>query len=117
MELKGALACACYFGWDNIYLEAMNKDIRQLLPGLLNKIGEAHKDRPDLVLAAWPEIIGEKYAKMTQAVSFDANVLTVKVKNSTLHSLLSQHEKTRLLRLLQERFPRVKIVNINFRIG
>jgi len=88
-----------------------------LLPQVLAKIGEVHHQRSDLILAMWPDIIGAKLATMTQAVSFSDGVLVVKVKNSTLHSLLSQHEKLRLLNILRQKFPRVEIKNIYFRIG
>ena len=88
-----------------------------VLPGVLAKIGEVYHQRPDLILAMWPEIIGHKLAAMTQAVSFVDGVLTVKVKNSTLHSLLSQNDKLRILNMLRQKFPRVEIRNIGFRIG
>jgi hypothetical protein len=88
-----------------------------LLSSALSQIGESYKDRPDLIIAAWPEIMGSKLAPMTQALSFEEGVLTVKVKNSTLHSLLSLHEKPRLLQSLREKFPSVTIRNIIFRIG
>lgn len=93
------------------------KQIRNLLPGVLAEIGEGFADRPDLVLAAWPEIIGSKLAPMTQAVSFREGLLTVKVKNSTLLSLLSQHERPKLLKSLQQKFPSITIKGIVFRIG
>ncbi len=97
--------------------EPTGKMIGQVLSDVLEKMGKVYKERPDLVLAAWPEIIGEKLAPMTQALSFTGGVLTVKVKNSTLHSLLSQQEKARLLRRLKECFPSILIRNIVFRIG
>jgi len=93
------------------------KKIQQLLPRILDEIGRAQKMRPDLILAAWPEVIGAKLAPMTEAVSFHEGVLLVKVKNATLYSLLAQHEKFRLLKSLQEKFPKVEIRNIIFRIG
>ena len=61
--------------------------VSDLLPQVLARIGDVYQDRPDLILSAWPEIIGQKLAPMTQAVSFVEGVLSVKVKNSTLHSL------------------------------
>jgi hypothetical protein len=88
-----------------------------LLPVVLAKIGEVYQDRPDLILAIWPEIIGPKLASMTQAVSFVDGILSVKVKNSTLHSLLSQNEKPRILNLLRQKFSHVEIKNICFRIN
>lgn len=88
-----------------------------LLPHVLAKIGEVYDQRPDLILAVWPDIIGPKLAGMAQAVSFAEGVLIVKVKNSTLHSLLSQNDKLRILNMLRQKFPRVEITNICFRIG
>jgi len=94
-----------------------NKQLKDLLPKLLNKIGAIHRDRPDLIIAAWPQIIGEKLASMTKVVCFENDILFVKVSNSTLYSLLTQHERSRLLKNLREKFPSVKIKNIHFRIG
>lgn len=94
-----------------------SKSISALLPAVLHRIQGAHRERPDLLLAAWPEVIGEKHAKMTSALSFREGVLTIKVKNATLHSLLVQHEKARLLKILREKFPSINIQNIIFRIG
>ncbi len=94
-----------------------NKQLKDLLPKVLGQIGDLHRDRPDLILIAWPQIIGEKLASMTKAVSFEKGILVVKVSNSTLYSLLSQHERGRLLKSLREKFPSVEIKNIYFRIG
>ena len=91
--------------------------IHDILPAVLAKIGDVYQQRSDLILAMWPELIGPKLASMAQAVSFVEGVLVVKVKNSTLHSLLSQNEKTRLVSLLRQKFPRVEIKTIHFRIG
>lgn len=93
------------------------RHVSELLPLVLGEIGELYSARPDLVLAAWPEVIGPKLALMTQAVSFNEGVLLVKVKNSSLYSLLSQHDKQRILNSLRSRFPRVEIRNVVFRIG
>ncbi len=97
--------------------QVTNKTLSTLLPQMLGSIGALHRDRPDLVLAAWPQIIGPKLSTMTKAVSFDQGVLTVKVNNSTLYSLLSQQERGRLLKCLREKFPTVVIKNIYFRVG
>lgn len=93
-----------------------NKQLKDLLPKVLGNIGALHRDRPDLILAAWPQIVGEKLADMAKAVAFENGVLYVKVSNSTLYSLLSQHERGRLLKLLREKFPSVEIKNIHFRV-
>lgn len=91
--------------------------VSDLLPAVLSEIGQVYHQRPDLVLAAWPDIIGPKLASMTQAYSFIDGVLVVKVKNSTLHSLLSQNDKPRILAILRQRFPNVEIRTVVFRIG
>jgi hypothetical protein len=98
-------------------VELTNKHLKDLLPKVLGQIGALHQDRPDLILAAWPQVIGEKLASMTKAVSFDKGILFVKVSNSTLYSLLAQHERGRLIKCLREKFPSVEIKNIHFRIG
>lgn len=96
---------------------ATSHRLTDLFPLVLAKIGEVYQQRADLILAAWPDIMGVKLATMTQAVSFTDGILVVKVKNSTLHSLLSQQEKLRLLNVLRKKFPNVEIKNIYFRIG
>jgi len=91
--------------------------VSDILPAVLSKIGDSFQLRPDLVLAAWPELVGPKVASMAQAISFVDGVLTVKVKNSTLYSLLSRNDKPRLLNELRQKFPKIYIKTIFFRIG
>lgn len=102
-------------GYDGAELTC--RQLSDLLPDLMSGIGRMHKERPDLILAAWPDVIGSKLAPMTRAFSFETGTLTVLVKNSTLYSLLSQHEKPKLLKKLREKFPSATIQNIVFRIG
>jgi hypothetical protein len=94
-----------------------NKQLKDLLPKMLQQINDAKGQRPDLIVAAWPDLIGEKLAPMTKAAGFAEGVLTVKVNNSTLYSLLKTQERGRLLERLRQRFPAACIKNINFRIG
>lgn len=97
--------------------ESPSHKISDLLSNVVSKIRDNHHERPDLVLAAWPEVIGSKLANMTQAISFIEGVLLIKVKNSTLHSLLSQNDKARIMASLKKKFPRIQLKNIVFRIG
>ncbi len=85
-----------------------------LLPELLAEIGKRAGDPREEVFRFWFELIGEKMAPLTQPISVHEGVLTVKVKSSTLYSLLCQHEKPRLLKAMQEKFS---IRNIVFRVG
>ncbi len=98
-------------------VDPTNKEVSYLLQEWMAKASRTFQDRPDLVLLSWPEVIGEKLAPMTTAVSFVEGVLTVRVRNSSLYGLLVQHERNRLLSVLQQKFPGVKIRNIVFRLG
>lgn len=89
----------------------------QISSNVLVSIREVYQERPDLVLAAWPEVIGPQLSKMTQAISFIDGILVVKVKNSTLHSLLSQRDKPKVLSSLRQKFPKLLVKGIIFRIG
>jgi hypothetical protein len=98
-------------------MKTTNKQIKDLLPGILKGITDAQRERPDLILAAWPGLIGDKLAPMTKATAFTSGILIVKVNNSTLYSLLKTQERMRLLLKLREQFPAAHIKNIDFRIG
>lgn len=91
--------------------------LTDVIPYVLSKIDDTYRERADLIIAAWPDIIGPQLAGMTQVIAFNDGVLTVKVKNSTLHSLLNQHDKPKLLLNLKQKFPKHQIRNIIFRIG
>jgi hypothetical protein len=93
------------------------RHISQLLPSFLVEIGRKFEDRPDLVIAAWEDVIGAQLAPMTQAISFCDGFLTVRVKNSTLYSLLVQNDKPRLIKNLRDKFPGTLIKTIIFRLG
>lgn len=98
-------------------IKTTSHKVGDLLPGVLGAISEKYQDRPDLILATWPSIVGEKLASMAVAVRFDEGVLYIKVKNSTLYSLLEQKEKSRLIQALRKKFPKVEIRSIHFRMG
>lgn len=91
--------------------------ISDVLPQVLEQITENFSDRPDLILASWPEVIGPKLASMTKAISFQDGVLTVLVRNSTLYSLLNQNDKPKILAILRNKFPKIVIKTVLFRIG
>lgn len=93
------------------------KKIGDILPEILTDLSGKFGDQPHLILEAWPQIIGERIAKMSHAVSFNDGILKVFVKNSTLLSLLIEHEKHRLIALFQKKFPKVKFRDISFKIG
>lgn len=94
-----------------------SSQLRDILPSVLSEIGAAYGERGDLVIAAWPELVGPELAQMAQAVSFREGVLNVRVHNSTLYALLTQRERPRLLKSLRLKFPKTEIRNIAFRMG
>jgi len=95
----------------------VGRTIREMLPIVLRQIGRrVHGDR-DVVLAAWPEIVGAQFAPLTRAISFEEGVLTVVVSNASLYSLLAHRDRKRLLHALREKLPNVEIKHLNVRIG
>lgn len=97
--------------------ESNAKELKNMLPGLIQKMQKMRSDSPHHIISAWPSIIGEKWAPMTKATAFHDGILTVKVKNSTSLSHLSLYEKPRLLKALNEKFPHIAIQEIRFCIG
>jgi hypothetical protein len=96
--------------------ETTSHTLNALLPKVLSHLQDKFSDRPDLILAAWPSLIGPHLAPMTQAIYFQNGILTVKVKNSVTHSVLNL-QKSSLTVALRKKFPHVTIKTILFRIG
>lgn len=94
-----------------------SRDLGSVLSNVLTKINAQQQQRPDLLMAYWPQIVGPTIAPLTRATAFNDGVLTVKVKNSTLHSLLVREEKAKILAALRHKFPNVTLSDIHFKIG
>lgn len=94
-----------------------SRKLREVLPSFLKKLDYLLSEKSDLVLKAWPEVIGIELSKMTEACQFREGTLVVKVTNSSLFSLLNTYEKKRLLAKLKAKFPDLKINQIIFRMG
>ena len=94
--------------------EPTGKKIGDLLPQILAGLGRPAEVERDSLFSFWMSLLDGKAAGLTQPVSWKNGVLTVKVKSATLYALLCQHEKPRLLKALQGRFP---VQSIVFRIG
>lgn len=93
------------------------KSVSKLCADFLTKVTKLCDQRIDLMLLAWPEIIGEKLAPMTRVARFHEGVLYVNVSSSSLLSILTYKEKRVLLKKLKEKFPKTDIKDIRFRIG
>ena len=94
-----------------------SRGIKEILPSVLRRLENEFELSHNLILSAWPDIIGGKLAAMTTAISFENGVLRVKVTNSTLLSLLKEHEKDKLLASLRQQFPKFTIKTILFFLG
>ena len=94
-----------------------SRQIKHLLPHILTGICTKLEANPVQISNVWKEIVGGKIARLTQVIELSEGVLKVKVDNSTLYSLLVEHEKQRLLKVLQKRLPKLRIKTLLFRIG
>jgi hypothetical protein len=90
------------------------KKVADLLGDVLSDLRKRSADPREEIFQLWRDLIGEKMALLAEPISFADGVLTVKVKSSTLYSLLVTHERPRLLGKLQEKFS---IRNLMFRVG
>ncbi|MCB1119649.1 MAG: DUF721 domain-containing protein, partial [Chlamydiia bacterium] len=88
-----------------------------LLGGLLDRLQGPEWGNCRQVTEGWSEVVGPKVAPLTEVESFENGFLRVRVKNGTLLSLLAQYEKSRLLKELRRRFPKITIKTIQFFIG
>lgn len=90
------------------------KTLVSLLPEILKSLRTLSETPTEEIFRCWFSLIGPKMAPFTEPVSYVDGVLTVKVKSSTLYSLLSRHEKPRLLKELGRQFS---VRNLIVRIG
>jgi hypothetical protein len=90
------------------------KKVADLLPEVMGDLGIRCSNPKEELFQLWAELMGEKMKNLTEPLSFVDGVLTVKVKSSTLYSLLVTHERPRLLGKLQEKFS---VRNLVFRVG
>jgi hypothetical protein len=97
--------------------ESTTKSISQILPSILSNIEGKYKSNPSNVLECWPSIIGNELAPMTKVVGLEKGILTVKVKSSTLYSLLNNYEKDKILKKLQSKFSEKIIHKLYFKLG
>ena len=90
------------------------KKMADLLPEVLSDLGRKAGDPREEMFRLLKDLIGEKMAPLVEPVSLADGVLTVKVKSSTLYSLLAAYERPRLLGKLREKFS---IRDLIFRVG
>ena len=97
-------------------IDATDKQLKNLLPRLFHKISDRVKPDSKEIFQCWFRLVGKELASYTRPVFFEDGVLTIKVKSSTLYSLLHQNEKPRLLKEFQQHLPKAKVRDLVFRI-
>jgi hypothetical protein len=94
-----------------------HRHLKDLLVSFMGEMKAKADLRPDLILEEWARIIDPKWQGMTKASSFDKGTLVIHVKNAALYSLLIQHEGSKLLKKLQDKYPESGIKKLKFCIG
>ena len=95
-----------------------SQQLKDLARRYLAHLEQKLRTKPAEILELWPHVIGSPFAGMTRAEKFENGVLHVKVRNSSLLSLLhSNTERKRLVEALRKEAPGIEIVDISFRIG
>jgi len=98
-------------------VEVTTKEVKDVLTEILPQIKMRREKRPERINELWEEVIGPKLSPMTKVDSFNDGKLIIKVKNSTLHSLLCQYEKEKILKILQDKLSKKMIKELIFKIG
>jgi hypothetical protein len=104
------------FGYDG--QNVTSHKLHDLLATMMHRLGPLYAFQPAVVLEMWPQIVGEKLASFTSATRYEDGFLYVKVKNSTLLSLLSNPvDKQKIQEAVKAAVPGIVLKNIVFRIG
>ncbi|MEX1013203.1 MAG: DUF721 domain-containing protein [Waddliaceae bacterium] len=93
------------------------KKLKDLLPKTLAEIRKQSQVPTEQIQAYWPEIVGDKISQMSSVEKYSEGVLSIKVQNATLLSLLSQYEKHKILKQYRKYFPNVSFADARFRLG
>lgn len=91
------------------------REAKNLLGDLLEKIHRRKQMSLGQIADMWKEILGEKYALMTQVQQFHEGILTIKVHSAPLFSILKGEQKTHLEKEMRKRVPSLKLKKIHFR--
>jgi hypothetical protein len=95
-----------------------SKKLSDVAPCVMQSISIHYAEKPQLVLDTWPQIVGREFAPLTKATQFKEGILEVRVKNSSLMSLLQNPaDKKRIIEAFRARIPGIVLKNIIFRIG
>jgi hypothetical protein len=88
-----------------------------LVEKLLGSLGLNQRIREDEIKSAWKELVGDFLFRHSAPATLLQGVLTVHVLQPTVHFELERVWKKTLLTKLQERFGKVTVREIRFRLG
>ena len=98
-------------------IETTGKLASGMVSNVLKGIQKALDAQPKNVFMVFSGLLDERMRPLVEPVFFAKGILTVKVKNATLLSILSSQEKTRLVHNLRRTIPSVEIQDIVFQSG
>ena len=98
-------------------LEWTGRLAKNIVSNVFADIQKSFDANPQNVFAVFLGLLNEKIRPLVEPVFFSKGVLTVKVKNATLLSILSSQEKGHLVQNLGKLLPSAEIQNIVFQSG
>ncbi len=90
--------------------------IKEVIPGLLQKLGLESRLWEQALVNEWPVLVGEQVALHTRPGRIYHGVLHVFVKNSAWLNELSRYGRKEMLANLQRRFGTTRIRQIRLQI-
>ena len=86
------------------------------LANLIQVRGYARVGAQSELATAWSNVVDERFRGKTRAVSVKRNVLTVHVASAVLVAELTGYHRADLVAKLTERYPRLGVRDIKFRL-
>lgn len=93
------------------------QNLKELLPGILDKLKTPEKQIRSKLVCEWPAIAGEKIAPKTKPVLMPSGELCVWVEQPALAYELSQKYRLSLLKRVQASLGENTVTSIRFCVG
>ena len=93
------------------------KKLVDLLGPVFQNISSIYSNHLENFIRDWPKILGKDYASMTEIIGYKKGILIIKVKNSSLYSLLYHHKKQEILKQIYKNYPKWDVKDITFKMG
>lgn len=103
-------------GYEPENLDGYSKSVGDLLKSTLGKLGLKERLDDELIVAAWPDLVGTFLAGQSHPIELRRKILLVQVLQPAIHYSLMR-VKADILARLGERFGPDKVKDLRFRIG